>query len=462
MARVATRVRARLIAGLCAVWLAGLAGPAGANTITLSPEEMRVIASHSATRGLSGQALQMADALLIRDPDDLQAHLIRSRAARDLGETIIAREAASRAWALSTTQDEKHAAALAMAQAHATAGRRTMAQLWLRRAAHHAPDEVSRRIAERDFNYVRSRNPWSTHLSFSVAPTSNVNNGSSQETITIEELAPGPLTLTGTALALSGIEYSAGISSRYRLSHSPRHQTALSFGASYRTYTLSDEARDIAPQAEGADYASGRVYAALSHDQLYRDGKLGLSYDLTLGRTSYGGAPLETYARLGTRLRYALGPRLAVQGGLSRQVARGEGARPDNSIWTVSAGLYGMLENRNRLGLSLSHTRAEGAADYLTYDSTRLDLQYSLAKPVWGTGLSFGLSFTDKHNPQSAYSADGRHEDSAEARVTAVFSQVDYYGFVPEATLTARRTESNISLYDSNELGLSFGIRSAF
>lgn len=431
--------------------------------VTLSPDQLRVIAGQSAQRGLSGQALQMADALLLRDADDLQAHLIRSRAARDLGEFTIAREAAQQAWRLAATDAEKYAASLAMAQAQASDKKRTRAQVWLRRAAHHAPDEVSRRVAERDYRYVRSRNPWSTQFSVTIAPRSNINNGSTEDvvTITIDD-HPFPFQLQGTARALSGMEYALGASLRYRLAQTPRSRTDLSFGASYRTYTLSDKAEEIAPSAEGSDFASGRVFAGLTREELFLDGRLGLSLDLAVGRNTYGGAPLEDHVRAGARLRYSVTPRLAVQGGVWRRTAQGHGDRPDNSGWTVSADLFTMLKTRDRLGLSLSHGWNEGAADYLTYESTRVAIRYTLDEPVWNTALSFGLGYTAKSHPESVYSADGRIENSADISMTARFDQVDYYGFVPQVTLSARRTDSNISLYDSEDFGLSVGIRSAF
>ena len=62
------------------------------------------------------------------------------------------------------------AAALAVAQALSSEGARTRAQLWLRRAMQVAPTKRQKALAVRDFRYVRLRNPWSTRLSFSVAP----------------------------------------------------------------------------------------------------------------------------------------------------------------------------------------------------------------------------------------------------------------------------------------------------
>lgn len=96
------------------------------------------------------------------------------------------------------------------------------------------------------------------------------------------------------------------------------------------------------------------------------------------------------------------------------------------------------------------------------FASVGLHGRYSLAKPVLGAALQFGLGASFRDYDVSRHDPDGREDLRISADVTAVFREIDYYGFNPSVTFSASSTVSNINLYDSNRFGLSFGIRSAF
>ena len=156
------------------------AAPVFAET-TVGPDELRQAAIAAIQGGEPGIARSYGNALLARDPDDMNAYLIIARAARDLGNISAARDATRTAWSLAETPSEKYSAALITAQVLATDGKRTRAQLWLRRAAQYAPNDALRARAERDFGYVKLRNPWQTDLTFTFAPNSNINNAGTTE-----------------------------------------------------------------------------------------------------------------------------------------------------------------------------------------------------------------------------------------------------------------------------------------
>ena len=85
-----------------------------------------------------------------------------------------------------------------------------------------------------------------------------------------------------------------------------------------------------------------------------------------------------------------------------------------------------------------------------------------LAKPVMGADLQLGLGAAYRDYDVSRHSRDGRQDLRVFADVTATFSAVDYYGFNPSVSLNISRTNSNIGLFDTERLGLSVGIKSAF
>jgi len=166
-----------------AVAVGGISARAG--PVELTPGEMHVAANRALQSGNPGAALLLADALLERDPQDLTALLLKARAARDQSRFRTAIKTARQAWSISRAPEERYASALIMAQALSSSGAKTRAQLWLRRAAQNAPDEALKRLAVRDFRYVRDTNPFSTQLRFSITPNSNINNGSKSDTLVI-------------------------------------------------------------------------------------------------------------------------------------------------------------------------------------------------------------------------------------------------------------------------------------
>ena len=427
----------------------------------LSPEQMRELAGQAVLQGQSGLAYDLTGALIERDADDLNAHLIRSRAARNLGRNDDAVSHARSAWALADTPEARYSASLAMAQALSSSGRRTAAQLWLRRAVQIAPTEALKARAAQDFQYVRRQNPWATALRFSVAPSSNINNGSRNETSELFGL-PFEFQLEGEARALSGVEISTGLSTRYRIVDSDRKRTDLLFGLSHRTYVLSDDAKEIAPDAEGSDFATSSVFFGLQEDYTLPSGRSQLGWDARLGRTWYGGDPLLTYNRIGANYRRVAGERGLVSVSVSREGQNGENGRDDATIWSASLG-YGLsLDNGDRLSLSTSFLSSESDADYLDYTQRSIGVSYGLANPIGPARLDFGLSMLDKQHDRSGLTADGRDERTIKASVTATLPEMDFYGFVPTITFNAERTDANIDLYETENYGIQLGIRSAF
>jgi len=443
-----------------AILVSSAASPAPAR---LTPDQMRALAGQAISKGFTPEAYDISSALLRRDPDDLQALLLHSRSARDLGKLAEAKTSARRAWFLSSEPPEKFSASMAMAQALSSDGKRSRAQLWLRRAAQNAPDDRTKAIAERDFGYVRARNKWSTSLSFNLSPTSNINNGSRKETTTITNFGfPIEVFLVGKSRALSGTEISLGFDTRYKLAQTERSSTNLSFGLNHTNYVLSDEAKKIAPDAKGSDYAQTVATIGLSHDLRLPSGRSGLGFDGTLGRVWLGGDPFYDFVRLGAAWRYALDKKTGTQLRISHEAQTGNVGRTDAQITTFSAGISRQLESGARLSLSAQHALSTSDAHYLDYTSTSVGARFHMAKPVLGAGLEFGLSARRKEHDEAGNFPDGRLEDTVSADITAVIDQVEFYGFVPTISLHASRTEALSSLYDKEELGLRMGIRSSF
>jgi len=450
--------------------LAGLPAPARAqgDGVTLGPEQMRTAALLALRGGDARRALRFSDALVARDPADRSALMIRSRAARDLGRFDQARASARAAWRLAEDDAEKYSSSLLMAQALSSAGHRTRAQWWLRRAIQHAPTEAAERRAIGDFRYVRARNPWQARLSFSVTPESNINNGSSARSsflnYKLSELLfgqPVEYQLGGTARALSGVEYAFGLTTRYRFAETATRAHDVIFTADLRSYTLSNAAKAIAPGAEGSDFAFATYSLGYGHRGLNFDrrGEYRLVFDL--GQSWYGGAEYARFARVsaGQSYRLASGDRVNLRLAGERQFGvttnDSDTLRADLSYTTRVFGGATLWTNATLAAAQSPLAAAE-------FREIGLRAQLTLARPVAGATLQMGLWARNRDYDVSPHSPAGRQEDRVQADLTLVFDTVDYYGFNPTMQLSASRTDSNIALYDANRVGVNFGIQSAF
>ena len=423
---------------------------------------MRNLAASAVVNGNPTLGYQVASALLQRDGDDTEALIIRARAARDLGRLLEAVATARRAWGLADTPSERFGASMVMAQSLSTSGSKTRAQIWLRRAAQNAPSDEFKNIAIRDFRYVQRTNPWATELNFSASPNSNINNGSARSSTQLFDL-PFEFQLSGAAQALSGVEYSAGIATRYRLFESARSQHDLVLQLDHKTYSMSPEAKLLSPTTQGSDFAFSS--ASLSYTRRGFTGagtNLPNQFEITGGRTWYAQNPFMEYMRISFTQNYLVAPGSFVFTGLSREYQRSLSARDDVDSWGLSTGMRMALPNNDRLTLSLSAKESNSLDSFLDFKQVTLGARYALAQPIAGVSVNFGLSISQKKHDRSRFSRFGRQDQTIALDVTGVFNRLEYFGFAPSVTMSARRTDSSIGIYDSESLGLRVGIQSAF
>lgn len=432
-----------------------------AEPVRYTPDQLFTAGNVALSSGQPQTALEVADALIARKADSSRAHTLRSQALRDLQEAKASIKAARTALKTASSQEERFWASLAMAQALSTDGQRTRAQLWLRRASQSAPDERLKKLVARDYRYVRSRNNWRTWLSFNIAPSSNINNGSVKSTSQLFDM-PLDFTLSPDARALSGTELSFGISAQYRLADAPTHKSFLSFQAHHRSYRLSDEARRIAPKADASDYAY--TYGSIGYTSAHKlnGWKLPLQWEAKLGQQWYGGDPHGRFLRLGVTQGVPVGRKARVDFSLDREWQIGLNGREDAQVWTGELALTTKMQKDNRLRLSLEGTRSHSDDSNQDFSRYALGARYTLGQPVAGLGLEFGLSAAKRDFDRNRYTRKGRHDTELSANMTAVINQVEVYGFSPTVTFSASKRDSNIGLYDSEEFGIQIGIRSAF
>lgn len=450
----------------------GGAGLAFSQDVSLSPDQMRAAAHMSLQTRQPDQALALAEALLRRDPEDVDALILKSQALRDLGRYDEALDTARTAYGLADTEAEIFAAAMVRAQALASQGARTRAQLWLRIAGEYAPDEEARAVAIRDFRYVRQRNPWNTQLSFSIAPTSNVNDGTTHDRISyggLQGVEP-----TGISRPLSGLSFSGGLTTRYRFSESETHETSVGLHLFGQSYILSEEAKDIAPDASGSDFAYTSVAVGLVHEWEPEAWTTPVQFSLLTGRGWYGQEDYSRYTRAGVAKPFILGKSTAL-----RLDAGVEGFErlTDDATSTTYSGNAALLHEFDtgaalRFTVGAFDTRSDDGA--LQRQRLRSGIGYTLAKPFAGARVTFEADvertiydeFPQREfviYPFLSREIEVEREDvTGRVGLSLWFEDIDYFGFSPTVTISHEETNSTLDLYDTVETGVTFGFRSSF
>jgi hypothetical protein len=76
--------------------------------------------------------------------------------------------------------------------------------------------------------------------------------------------------------------------------------------------------------------------------------------------------------------------------------------------------------------------------------------------------LGLGLNLEYRDYEESPFTTDGRQDRRAALRATLGAPGWNFYGFGPTVTIEASRTDSNVSLYDAEDIGVRLGITSVF
>ena len=456
---------------ILALALFAWAGAAEAQVQT-DADGLREIAARLLVQGEAAQAEELALALLARDPDDVGALILLGRARIALDDYEGALTPALRAHALAPRGPQRFLAARIAARSQAELGRYTQAQLWLRRASEDAPDDFTAQAVAEDYRAVRAENPLAVSLSFGVAPSSNVNGGTSAETVWIYVPIFGgylPTTPVGDALPLSGLRISGGATLSYRIQADERSATYLETGVQGTTYLLSDEAKRTAPDAVGSDYADLAFSESLVH-RWQGDGASGPSaVRATLGRTWYGGEPYTRFAQLGYDRSFILdeNDRITIAA-FTDWTEREEELRDGEVVHErySSVGLRGrwthLRAQGDRTSLSL------GLRDYLnelpdtTYTGVSAGVGYDWAEPILGLHLGVGAEVDWRRFDESFLAPEGRDDLRGTLRATIGLPGLEVWGFEPTVTVEASRTESDADRIDRNSLSLDLGFESTF
>lgn len=431
-------------------------------------DQASAVAAQALVNGDAALALQIAEAVVAARPDDRSAHVVIAAAAPRLGDPAKGRRAGARAWALSRSDAQKYEAARLTALAAANEQRFTLSTFWLRRALTVAPDEAARTQTLSDARIVRQRNPWSTQLSFSLTPSSNLNGGSETDELVVDGVSTGGQ-FSDDSQALAGWRASLGLGTQYRFQQNAQSRSLIGLQYQIGRSKITD---DASVPDEGFDSAvtelslrhdralsTGTISARASHTRFdYRD--FIRASDTTVG---------EYYqiSRAGLSRQIPIDNRTVLSFSYDRERVRysidaiGDVNR---NIISTSAGLR--LDGGNQIRGTFTLTDSDGDNPNYTSNQQSVGVSYEWAEPIGPLTLSIGgrVAWTDypDFNLPLTNIANGRQDTTVSAFANIGFPEFSYAGFIPGLRLDAAKTDSNVSRYARNSLSLGFTLRSQF
>ena len=455
----------RITAFVAAVAISASAANAQ-NFLDIPIDQAGAVATQALVAGDTALAVRIAETVLTARPDDQTALLIVAAGAPQLGNPARGREAGARAWRLAQSPAQKYEAARLTALAANAEGKLTTASFWLRMALISAPSEAEATRTRNDARVVAQRNPLSMQLSFSVAPSSNVNGGAESEISSAPGNPDGML--TEDALALAGWRATLGVAANYRFqeSNSSRSTIGLSLQAT-RVWLTEDTT------IPGSAFDSEAVEVELRHERRLGDGLLGMTastgtfsyrdFDLSSETTS-----TESYDQARLALDYRMG--LAEGTALQLTAAREALTYASEAIGTVERNRLGAavthrLASGDTLSLSYSVTASVGDNDNYTADEQSLSIGYGWAEPFGPVTVSVGGGIRWAEYPDYRLLfpvTGGRQDETVFANINLGFPQAEIAGFIPGLRIDASRAESNVSRFTRDNLGVGLTVRSAF
>lgn len=414
-------------------------------------------------------AAALAQEILTSAPDSFAGLMLLALAQSDLGDMAGASAAGRRAYRTAPDAATKLQAARLTAAAHFQQGQFARAEIWLRRASNHTrtPDEAD--TVARDYRSAAQANPLSIRTTASIAPSSNINNGSVDGILTFEGIDL-QLQLPEDQRALSGIAYAGSLRLGYRLSQDAAQTTTAGLLLSGATYSLSRDARALLdaspiPRVQGLtghDFRSFRAEAGLTHTRGDLSPLGPVSATLDVGGYWEGGVHLVNYRALTLQQGIPYGPdhRLTLTGTTQWQDAVSASV-VDAVVHDLSAAYDLHLANRDQMQLTLAARHRDGGFENI-YDEYRAGVGYAFDRPVLGTRLSTGLEIGYRHYDTFPTTLDGRRDRFASVTGTAVLDRFTTFGFAPTLTAKATRTQSTADEYTTSVVEIGIGIQSTF
>jgi hypothetical protein len=432
-------------------------GGAQTTSLTLTPAEMQFTAFGALQGGQPARALALAEALLVRAPDDPIALRIAGQAALKAGQSDVAVRHGRTLYQTTDNPEVRFFAARLVALAHAQQESFTRSQIWLRRARQAAPDATTANAVAQDYAILRQRNPLGFNFNFSVQPSSNINNGSSEDTFDVSLFGTVfPLPLPTSLQNLSGYKLTGSARLRYRLAETPTSFTTATFGLATSHVMLSRESRQRVPDFETSSLTLWRISTGVDHTWAVGAANQPATVSFNQAYTFYDGEVFASEMQLGLARRWRTGERATVSGTVSISQTHYRDSGFSANLWAVGVDWQRVLENGDQFGLSgdvgRSYSDAQRYANSwqtigASYDFGRVADRFDVAVSGDYTWRAFGSV---------------RADELAQLSMSVGVPDLELYGFTPVVTLDASQNKSTSTRNQTEAIALDLSFRSSF
>lgn len=432
-----------------------------AQPLTLSNQQARTAAWRALLQDRPAITLQIVRALRQGPTRDFELVFLHALALHDLGHETAATQAGKHAYRLAKTDAERFDAAHLVAKAHFAKGSQARAQFWLRRAAQVAPDSHAKELSVRDFRFIRQIKPWSTRAFFSLFPSSNINNGSSNRDIVVNGIT---YTTPASGLPLSGTGLTLGFETTYQKQLSPRSKLRLGLFAMGTGYRLSGEARALNTGKTGADFAFATIEARLGLTRAAKTPAKGaVRLNAALGHSWYGGNPLSVQFRVDAVQEFPLSARSFADLGVGIDLQnRLDDPNASSRAASLGFGLNHARQSGQRLRFGIDLRRTLSNSNLVENTAVGASLRYTLSPMRWDIRPTLTLKYGITDYTKSNIGGVQRTDIKTGASLSLFFPKISYYGFAPTLDMGLSKNRSTANIYSTHDVRISFGFNSTF
>uniref|UniRef100_UPI00404792A9 hypothetical protein n=2 Tax=Yoonia sp. TaxID=2212373 RepID=UPI00404792A9 len=469
-----------------------LAQPLAAQGVSgdaMTPQQFFDLGVTLLREGQAQDAANVADALLMRAPDDAFALILRAEAAIELGDFADAVTFARSAYTVTALKNQKFAAARLAALAQSQLQNDTRAQIWLRRARQFAPDTQTARAVADDYQFLRRRNPWSTQLRFGITPSSNINNGSANATSPLFS----PFLVFGldrNARSLSGYAFSGGIQTSYRLRETRTALTRATFEIDAQTYALSNTSRSdlraeydasvalcrarpdlalqetclaaVTPVSAGSDFSDATLSFGINHRQILTAGAQPTDFGIKVGKSWFSGEESSYFVDASISHAWQIDDRNSISAMIRGQKRSFYAQTPDVDTTEISARWSRVRANNDRFQLGISLRESRSDTPDADYTSVIYSAGYDFSKPLYGLRFGIDANFEQREIDYSFFAGGPREDRTLGLKMSVAFAEIEFYGFRPVLNIDLRRNESTLDLFDRDYRSVGFDLQSSF
>lgn len=420
--------------------------------------DLRIQARQALQAGDFQTALVQTSRVLAINPDEPVSLMIRAVALRGLGRFSESVDAAAAAYSASDDDALRFEAALLAGELNARLERFTRSQIWLRRADQLAPPQLRPQVAAA-YRQVTAQNPLSFNLTFGITPSDNVNNGS--ETLLIP-LGGGAAFLDDSSQALGGTEVSLGGTLAYRLSATETTRTDLLADFAGTKVYLDSEAETLAPSAEDSDFDFAAIVVGLRHRRLFFPQVGATEGTILAGRSWRGGGGQAIWREISLRQFVVRGDRNTLTFGTRlRNETRDDDPISENNTFGVSVDWTRLLDAGTTFSLGGSISKTNSAS--LSLDNTAVRIYGSRSfQQVGVVQPNLTISAQSQNFSRFTTGVIGRSDNTLDLRLDFTFPDVSYFGFVPQATVEARRVWSDLDAFERKAFSVGLTAVSRF